>query len=302
MGFAVVVHLMAGIPGRFSPEVQAYAATALDTNPARNACDSPSHKRLDGDDVCSLGAPDAPLSFALIGDSFGDAVAPGVDQAAKDAGRRGLVLTHSGCFPLAGVQQTDNISCNGVMNATLGLMERHPEIKDVIIVARWTSAFLGTRFGQFEQSGWFLKDDETRQLGYDENRNVFERGMVRTLHALDGRNITIFAYIPEQRYDVPRAMAMHSAFGRPQQVDLLRSDHEKRQLEMRGAFKKLTQASPTPFRVIDVGASLCNAQSCGVIRDGVVLYADDNHLSRSGGIALKSIWGKAFEPVAGGVR
>lgn len=302
VGFALVVHLTGGIPGRFSPEARAYAATALDTNPARNACDSPSRKRLDSDDVCSLGAPDAPLSFALIGDSFGDAVAPGVDQAAKDAGRRGLVLTHSGCFPLAAVQQTDNISCNGVMNATLGLMERHPEIKDVIIVARWTSALLGTRFGQFEQSGWFLKDDETRQLGYDENRNVFERGMVRTLHALDGRNITIFAYIPEQRYDVPRAMAMHHAFGRPQQVDLLRSDHEKRQLEMRGAFKKLVQASPTPFRVVDVGAALCDAQSCGVIRDGVVLYADDNHLSRAGGIALKSVWSRAFAPAGGSAR
>jgi peptidoglycan/LPS O-acetylase OafA/YrhL len=298
--FAIAIHVSGGIPGRFSPEAQAYAATALDTNPARAACDSPSRSRLDGDDVCSLGAPEAPLSFALIGDSFGDALAPGFDQAAKDAGKRGLVLTHSGCFPLAGVQQTDNISCNGVMNATLGLMVRHPEIKDVVIVARWTSAFLGTRFGQFEQSGWFLKDDDTKSLSYEENRNVFERGLLRTLHVLDGRRITIIAFIPEQRYDIPRAMAMHSKFGSPPLVEVTTTEHDRRQLDMRAAFKRLMQSSPTPFSIIDVGDELCDQTSCAVARDGTVLYADDNHLSRSGALLLRPLWREAIDNVVAG--
>ncbi|WP_343584967.1 acyltransferase family protein [Herbaspirillum sp.] len=300
IAFAVGIHVMDGMPGRFSPEVQQYAAVAFDTNPMRSRCDSPSRQRLAAGDACTIGAPDAPLSFALLGDSFGDALAAGVDQAARDAGKRGLLLTHSGCFPLAGVRQSDNHSCDGVADATLKLLARHPEIGNVVIAARWTSALLGTRFGQFAQDGWFLRDDETRQTGYAENRQVFQRGMLRTLHALEGRRITVLAYIPEQRYDVPRAMALQRTFGWPRSVELARDEHERRQRDLREAFRRLAQVSPAAFEVIDVGAAMCGDKSCAVARDGVLMYADDNHLSRSGAILMKPLWRRAIAPVIEG--
>lgn len=300
MAFAVGIHFMGGLPQRFSPEAQQYAASAFDTNPMRSRCDSPSRQRLAEGDVCSIGAPDAPLSFALLGDSFGDALAAGVDQAAKEAGKRGLLLTHSGCFPLAGVQQSDNHSCDGVTDATLKLIGRHPEIGNVVIAARWTSALLGTRFGQFAQDGWFLRDGETQQAGYAENRNVFQRGMQRTLRALEGRHVTVLAYVPEQRYDVPRAMALQRTFGWPRTVELSRDEHERRQHDMREAFRRLSQASPTSFNIIDVGAALCGDKICPVARDGVALYADDNHLSRSGAILMEPLWRRAIVSSAEG--
>ena len=293
--FAVGIHAAGGLPQRFEAQARQFAAATFDTNPRRASCDAPSAARLQADEVCRIGDDHAPVSFVLIGDSFGDALMPGVEAAAQQAGKRGLVLTHSGCFPLLGVQQTDNLSCDGMMEATLKLMERHPEVKDVMIVARWTSALLGTRFGQFEQSGWFLRDGQTKALSYDENRAVFERGMLRTLDRLQGRRITVVAFIPEQRYDIPRALAMHSAFGQPTAVALTRADHERRQAEMRVAFARLKQASPVSFTLVDVGAHLCDAQSCSAIRDATVLYADDNHLSRGGAVALAPLWRSAVD-------
>lgn len=293
--FAVGIHATGGLPQRFDAQARQYAAAALDTNPRRASCDAPSAARLQADEVCRIGDEKAPVSFAFIGDSFGDALMPGIEEAARQSGKRGLALTHSGCFPLLDVQQTDNLSCNGVMEATLKLMERHPEVKDVVLVARWTSALMGTRFGQFEQSGWFLRDGQTEAISYGENQAVFMRGMLRTLNGLQGRRITVLAFIPEQRYDIPRALAMHSAFGQPHTVPLPRAEHERRQLEMRAAFARLKEASPVPFNLIDVGAQLCDPQSCSANRGPTVLYADDNHLSRSGAVALAPLWLPAID-------
>ena len=41
---------------------------------------------------------------------------------------------------------------------------------------------------------------------------------------------------------------------------------------------------------------LCDADRCPGERDGVVLYSDDNHLSRSGALALKGTLARAFAP------
>lgn len=298
MGFAVLVHLGAGLPQRFAPEAQQYAAAAFDTNPLRKACDAPSRKRVAAGELCEIGAPDVPVSFAFIGDSFGDALVPGMDAAARDAGKRGVVLTHSGCFPLLGVEQTDNPSCAGQMDAAVGYVQAHPGIRDVVLVARWTSALLGTRFGQFEQSGWYIKDAQTAEVSYGENRMAFGRGMLRTLHAFNGRQVSVLAFIPEQRYDIPRAMALEHAFGWPRQVNLSRSEHEQRQRALREEFARLEQQTSNGFKLLDVGAQLCDASTCAASRDGTVLYADDNHFSRTGAELLRQLWQQALQPAS----
>ena len=291
--FAVVVHLGAGFPWRFDAATQAYAAAALDTNPDRNRCDRLSAERIRGGGACEIGAAGAGKpTFVLIGDSFGDAIAPGVDEAARKLGEKGLVITNSGCFPLLGIRQVGHDECNAANRATFDYVLSQPEIQRVLFVGRWTSALLGTRYGQFAAEGWFIEDDQSTVAGYAENAQVFERGLLRTVQAFKGRQVNILAYIPEQRYDIPRALALSSAYGIPGVVALPLAEHEQRQRQLRAVLTRLQGESD--FSVTDVGATLCDHSRCAAQINGTALYADDNHLSRRGALMLEPVWEKAL--------
>ncbi|WP_085317256.1 acyltransferase family protein [Derxia lacustris] len=296
VAFAIAGQLGRGFPDRFEPAARNYAAGALDTNPDRLTCDRASVERVKAGDLCEIGAPGtAEPSFVLIGDSFGDAIAPGVDAAARAAGRKGYVLTYSGCYPMIGAVRSDGSTakCADFMVAAVEFIRAHQSIDHVLIVARWTAAVLGTRYGQFASNqAWLLRDDQTVTPSYAENRHVVERGLLRTLDAMGDKQITVIAHIPEQRYDIPRALALSTLFGTPPMVDLPRSEHDKRQALAREVLAKVRAVKP--FELIDVGARLCDEQRCITAADGWSLYADDNHLGRRGSIWLADLWGQAL--------
>ena len=292
LAFAFVVHAGQGFPARFQQPARGFAAAALDTNPQRQHCDRLPPERIAAGQACTLGSagPDAP-AFVLIGDSFGDAAAPGIDESARALGLKGLSLTYSGCFPLLGARQ-DNPACARFMAAAAAYVTSHPAVRNVVLVGRWTSALLGDRYGQVRTQGWYVQDAQSTERSTGENRRVFERSFDRLLAAFDGRRVAVVAYIPEQRYDVPRALALSATFGFPVQPALPVGLHEQRQGELRGAFERLRARHP--FEVVDVGRALCGAVVCDVLRSGVPLYADDNHLSAHGAEALAEVWSAAL--------
>jgi peptidoglycan/LPS O-acetylase OafA/YrhL len=292
MAFALAVHVGQGFPARFAQPARGFAAAALDTNPQRLRCDRLPPERIAAGQACTLGASEhyAP-SFVLIGDSFGDAAAPGIDESARALGLKGLSLTYSGCFLLLGARQ-DNPACARFMDAAVAYVGAHPSVRNVVLVGRWTSALLGDRFGQVRTQGWYVQDAQSTERSQGENRRVFERSFDRLLTAFDGRRVAVVAYIPEQRYDVPRALALSATFGYPAQPALPVAMHEQRQVELRDTFDRLQARHP--FDVIDVGRALCGAMVCDVLRQGVALYADDNHLSAHGAEALAGVWSAAL--------
>ncbi len=293
LAIALVVHFGNGFPSRFDAPARAFAAAALDTNPKRADCDRRAVARVAAGDVCRIGVSDgrAP-TFVLIGDSFGDAISPGFDDAAKKMGEKGLVMTNSGCFPLLGIHQKDHPECAAFNQAAVDYVLSQPSITRVVLVGRWTSALLGTRYGQFAAEGWFIEDGQSPGYSYAENARVFQRAMVRTVQAFGGRKINIIAYIPEQRYDIPRALAMSAKFGLPAAVALPVAEHERRQSQLRAALTRLQDEQH--FRITDVGAVLCDANSCAAQMDGTALYADDNHLARGGALLLQPLWQSAL--------
>lgn len=293
VAFAVMVQLGVGLPWRFDASAQAFAAAAFDTNPDRSRCDRLPVERIRNGQVCEIGARLAGKpTFVLIGDSFGDAIAPGVDEAARKLGKKGLVITNSGCFPLLGIRQVGHDECTAPTRAAIEYVLTQPDISLVLVVGRWTSALLGNRYGQTAADGWFIEDDQSTSVGYAENAAVFERGLLRTVQALKDKQVNILAYIPEQRYDIPRALALNSAYDLPQVVALPLSEHEQRQRQLRAVLTRLQ--SESKFFVTDVGATLCDASKCAVQVNGASLYADDNHLSRRGALMLEPVWEKAL--------
>ncbi len=291
----MVTYLANGFPGRFSDDVQNMAMGARDTNPERRRCDNLPVGAVASGKACVIGPQNAKPTFAVLGDSFGDALIPGISSAATSAGSQGIVLTSSGCYPLAGVTDINkrgDRTCADFVSASLALIRQTPSITDVILVGRWTSAALGTRFGASHDVDWFINDAESRESSYPENRRVFDRSLKRTIASLEGKRVHIVAYIPEQPIDPPRTLALCTYLGNDCPSGVSFAQYQQRQSFIHSVVDRL--ANSTNVRVIDVGSKLCSATGCKVIDGDKMLYSDDNHLSRTGALFIQDLFAPVF--------
>ncbi len=287
-------HIAHGFPGRLSPAVVAAASAGDDINPRRAACDRPSLARITAGDLCRIGAGSggAEPTFVLYGDSFGDAMMPGIDRAAATAGLAGYSLVHSGCLPLPGVGQPDP-ACDQTGPVVLRFLRGRPEIRTIVIVARWSAAVSATRIGAFTRSDLFLTDGLSRERSAAETGQVAERALARLLEQFGDRRFVVLAYSPEQEIDVPRTLALDRLRAAPVRPGVSRQSYDLRQAPVHRMLDRLA-AGHANLAVIDLGEALCNRTSCPLVRDGRILYADDNHLSRAGALMLAPIFAQAL--------
>jgi peptidoglycan/LPS O-acetylase OafA/YrhL len=291
MVFGAAVYALNGAPTRLPASVRHFAAAAADVNPDRATCDRQSLSRIKSGQVCVLGNMKAPHpTFALLGDSFGDALMPAVEQAAMLHGQKGLMLTYSGCIPLVGLDQ-GNPACREFFTAVLDEIKRRPSITRVILVGRWSSIVLGTRFGSFSQD-LFVTDASSPGKSFAENANAFSRSMARTARAFSPRKLYVVAYLPEQAVDVPRAAALRRWFGPVPEFGVARNIYDQRQALVHKILEP--QSHAYGYTILDGGSMLCGSQKCPAIRGTDVLYADDNHVSRTGALATASIFAPVF--------
>lgn len=278
-----------GFPQRFDSNLRYLADAQIDTNTMRSTCNSISLDRLDRNDVCKIGDQGIDPSFAIIGDSFSDAIIPGFESSAIRNRTAGLVYSASGCYPLRGADQ-GNEYCKQYMDKAFEKIAANAQIRTVAIIARFTSAYHGSRFGQFPAENWFITDEFSRVKTLQENKNVFRRTLKISIAALKGKTIIIYAFFPEQQYEIPRAHVMHHLFGQPSSIDIDIQTHRQRQQEVRSEFELIRGSMEMPFRLVDVGEYLCTASACRTIIDHTVMYYDDNHLSASGSKKLVALW------------
>lgn len=293
LAVGVAGYVFNGLPDRFPADVRHYAVASEDINPRRQACDRRSPTAIAANEVCTLGLEGpGPATFVVLGDSFGDALIPGVDTAARQAGRKGVILTHSGCYALIGVDQ-GNADCQRQLEASLAFIRRSPDIKTVLLIGRWTTAVNGSRFGALSENAMFIRDQNSTSSSYTENRAVFERSMARTINRLKPLNVVVVAYIPEQAVDVPRAAALSRYFNPSPEIGVSRATYQSRQAPVEAILEP--QARRLGYKVVDAGQVLCDAKACIGARGGEVLYFDDNHLSNVGAQRLSGVLAQALE-------
>lgn len=283
-----------GLPNRFSSNALDLSAANLDTNPKRAMCDSRTPGQIASGEICTLGASGVSPTFAVFGDSFADAFSPGIEHAAKKYAASGLMLSRGGCYPLLGLTSSADDQCTEFLRAAINKTLSTPSIDTVILIARWTSAAEGTRFGGLEAGEWMLSDSATKAMDRDETRRVFERSLRRFVAAFPNKKVFVVAYIPEQEFDVPTSAALRYERGQFGQFGVPRALFDERQQFVRGVFNKLSDEKGAV--IIDVGAKLCDRQRCNVFSpDGQLLYTDDNHLNAKGSIFLSDIFAPAIK-------
>jgi len=283
VGVGAAGYTQRGLPWRLPDRVRVASMAAYDTNPMSQDCDRRSLNAVRDEHFCIRGAEgDFAPSAVLLGDSFGDAMAPGVIEALAQSDRRGAILTYSGCIPLIGVDQK-NPGCRKFMDEAAAAIDRNRKLKTVIIIARWTGFYEGNRFGEERDSGWFITDYRSTEPSYSENRRVFSRAMARTLERFKGREVLIVIGLPEQDRNVPRVLGTAARFNLPAYQGISRAVFDQRQQPVNAV---IAEAAAGRALLLDLSQQLCDEARCGVSRGDVSLYSDDNHISRQGAMWL----------------
>jgi peptidoglycan/LPS O-acetylase OafA/YrhL len=150
LGLGLALHLTSGMPARLPTEVARLAAAARDHG--EKACLHSTRGAVRDGDLCQVGAVGQTRpTLILWGDSHAWALMDAVGEVAAQAGRTGLVASHSLCPPLLGVDVgllTAPQSCREANASIAELIAARAEVDTVILAARWSHYANGTAYGR----------------------------------------------------------------------------------------------------------------------------------------------------------
>ena len=278
-----------GFPGRFKGiEVPEFAQKNWD------GCErSPGS----GTELCTLGAKSAAASFLVWGDSHAGALAPAVDRSASRHSVSGYLALRLGCAPLSGIERKDpGWSCADFNRATLAYVEQHPQLRTVVLAARWAIFAEGTRYKAEEGVPVRLRDAEGPGDRDADNATLFEAGLRRTVQRLvaAGRTVVLLEGIPEVGYDVSSAFAIAARTGRNVEniVAPTYDEYVARNRKVRAVFDSLKGLEGV--QIVATADRLCSAATCRVVESGHPLYSDDDHLSAYGSLFVSPTLDRVF--------
>lgn len=244
---------------------------------------------------CNLSKRAEPTT-ALLGDSHSNALYPGLAQIADSKGEVVVNFARGGCTPffdVASHQRGKTDYCADYTNRALELSETLPSVRTIILSSR--GPLYTTGRGYNEGYDWVITSPETPHAA--DFSEVFEAGMRRTFSRLSksGKTIIFVIDVPELGFP-PRACVPT----RPGSITgtikapcaIPRSEYDQRNAVYRQIVEKVAASFPT-VKIVDPSRTLCNDTYCWAMKDGNVVYRDDDHLSVYGSsIVAQQIFSK----------
>jgi peptidoglycan/LPS O-acetylase OafA/YrhL len=273
-----------GLPQRLPVGIQRILAEQDDAEPRIDHCFPLTARQVEDGKPCRIGASSGTPSFLLWGDSHADAIIPPIDQLARRAGRSGLFAGGASCVPLIGVA-TPKDTCRPFNNAVEKLA-LSPNIRDVILEARWAKYADGATYGDEPHGHIQLSEGEFPAAPSPDNHAVFARGLERTIRALTqaGKRVVLVASVPEVGWPVPAILARRALAHDSRRVAVSLDAYERRQSFVLATFARMHQLYGVT--VIYPQDALCANGSCAVSLNGIPLYRDEHHLSVFGALRL----------------
>ena len=224
------------------------------------------------------------ISVAIIGDSHAAAISPAVEKALTGSRTRAVLLTHSGCPPIMDRSLLGPLltNCAPFTRAALERVLSNPRIRTVVFAARWSFYFDREVFDNGE--GGVEQDEPLVPLSQAQRRH-WEQAVSRPIRILlaTGRRVVLVYPVPEAGWNVPSRMVKGDILGlRDPSLSLARYLQRSK-----SAFDALDRIGQDPQLVrLYPADGLCQASTgrCLLIKDGLPLYVDDDHLSSLGAL------------------
>lgn len=219
----------------------------------------------------------------IIGDSHAMAL-----NSAALLGRtsvKTLLLGRHGCPPLMeySVQvEKKNLGCNDLSQQALQVLGLYPSIRTVVVTSRGPFYFSGQGYGIEGRSGYSLFALDGHQASQTE---MFRRGTALFVHALlQLRQDVVYVIDPPELGEDPKACIVK----RPvtlagKNLSNCSQDASKvatRQAQYRSLLEQIRSGAPQ-LKIYDPLDLFCDRALCYGLREGKLLYRDDDHISFS---------------------
>jgi len=154
----------------------------------------------------ALGSPSQPLSFALIGNSHAQAVAPAISRIAKEKNIRGVFIW-DGIMPFLNMRRKDQDAFKSDMKKELiSYIEAH-NIKHVLIVARYDQIWESFQSILYKEKA--LNKDDINKIFYTEIKSLITS---LTTHC---KEVWIMEQVPIAHVDPTIALRLDPTYSEP---------------------------------------------------------------------------------------
>lgn len=230
----------------------------------------------------------------LWGDSHANHWRPAVTRAAAARGINLATLTMNACRPLQGpVGTPDCIKFNSQVMQSIRHWKGEGRLVGVIVSARWPEGTGISAPSVVDAATWKPGEYFDARAGSTEDALKFlEAGIDGLAHELASAGIRLMIVGPSP---VQRFAAVHCLALREAEACGVRTSELGPYVSPSVTVIRDVAARSQNVRVFDPLAFMCNGDACPVVADGIIIYSDDDHITRTYSIAQAS---RFSDPIA----
>jgi peptidoglycan/LPS O-acetylase OafA/YrhL len=308
-----LVALSDGFPGRMTAAASHLLASEREQEAVHHwECMSIEQRIVNPKEACKLGSQDARPSALLWGDSHAVVTATALEQSAVRNNAAFLFAASVDCpiglgFSIDASTGPEFVStpgyrfCGQYNKEMAELALSSPDIRNVVLVSRWTNWRVGEPGSPAESPVDIrLRNGNGAARTIQDNRAIFVRGFEELILTLvgAGKTVWIVGPLPEPTVRVPKALYVKALGFDTTNIDISEESYKTRHRYVLALFDEI--ARKYSVRFIWPSEALCADGGCPVIENGNPMFFDQDHLSYFGvsktSYLYDPIWDRSLGP------
>lgn len=272
VGVFVISQATNGLPQRFPDDVLEMAAYSEDHTESSDECRYEVRKAI-ADSLCTIGAADIDPTWMIYGDSHAWAARSAFNEWLRRRGESGYFVFRSSCLPIAGTYLVGEQGVCFRFNEEVNrFVLASDQIENVLLVSTWRQV-----------TGSRLSTSPVALITPEESLALFDRKFAENVsrYADAGKRVHIWEPLPWATMNVPRAIARAMLRGSEDPEERLRVTIGEYRSAFRFFFEAVEKNRGPIYRTYSPSSFLCDEGSCRVMLDGVPVFFDSTHLTRS---------------------